>query len=105
MPTIKLTMVCPECKAVVNYVHEPDVVWHTDRLRLKALAEAKRWVEVHPKCSLAAEVVWGKVPPYASFDPMTGNTSVGSVESRYLNCPVCGGRMYRGEDAHDLPKA
>ncbi len=105
MPTINLTMVCPECKAVVNYVYEPDVVWHTDRRRLKALVEAKQWVGVHPKSNLAAEVVWGKAPLYASCDPMTGDTYVMSKETRYLNCPVCGGRMYRGEDAYGLPEA
>ena len=98
LPAINLAMVCPECKAMVNYSDEKHVVWHTDRLRIKALAEAKAWVRAHPKFTLA-EVIRQQTPSQVAVNPLTTDTRIDPAEIHYLICPVCAGRMYRGEDA------
>lgn len=97
LPTITLTMVCPECIAVVNYTDIKMVKWHTDRLRINALAEAEAWVKANPKGNAFQS---GRLP-FVSINPLTSETWVDAAEVHYLICPICAGRMYRGEDAQE----
>lgn len=91
---------------------KPKVRWRLDGKIIKALNEARKWVQGNPDIQGTMSVFgpnWPTLPEHVKIAPNgfmsfantipTGKTFVSPVEYRFVDCPACGGRVYMGSGA------
>lgn len=109
--TWTLRLRCPDCRAVVTWENEHPA-WHTDRRAVKANAaeqhrvdEARAWLDSY----FASEdrSIFRRdhaLPENIAIPPVFGHPYVleeDPLETRYADCPACGGRIYRDDWASE----
>ncbi len=87
-----LKMTCPECGAEVRYDNTGGCMlgWKVDTKREEELKAAEEWIKEHPKPD-----VEHAPPAFVGIDIVRWKHYVSGTEIHYLECPACGGRIYR----------
>ena len=85
-----VTLQCSECGARIRYEDERPP-WLDDDEVIQQIAAAEAFVREHPTGPAFADR-----PPYVRWELFGGRHFVEPPDHRYVECPSCGGKAYRG---------